>query len=289
MPRSRRWTWAVQRIHEAPEQAFAFVGELCAVRCDHTGQNVDRFLDPAKASSSFQISRLSNSSRPGSRRTGAACSHAIAVCDAGSVLMKFCMSLSNAMFLSSEAGCPVVMTLWVTRSQRSHDGRNACAGGCASGAGAGSGASEPRSRIPPALAAQRRGITRYCRNGAKRSGGPGGVGAVRTCGTMRHHDGLIILPLPRLSSAVAADLKLAIRGEIRAARVSFPKAMRSLLKSECSGTITVEGMPRSAQRRRRRFAACPPSTSLSRAMTSRARSWGGSKAPRLPADRAAAA
>ena len=35
----------------------------------------------------------------------------------------------GAMFLSSEAGCPVVMTLWVTRSQRSHDGRNACAGG----------------------------------------------------------------------------------------------------------------------------------------------------------------
>ena len=42
-------------------------------------------------------------------------------------------------------------------------------GGCASGAGV---ASEPRSRIPPALAAQRRGITRYRRNGAKRSGGP---------------------------------------------------------------------------------------------------------------------
>ena len=39
-------------------------------------------------------------------------------------------------------------------------------GGCASGAGAGSGATEPRSRIPPALAAQRRGITRYRRNGA---------------------------------------------------------------------------------------------------------------------------
>ena len=45
-------------------------------------------------------------------------------------------------------------------------------GGCASGAGAGSGATEPRSRIPPALAAQRRGIARYRRNGAKRSGGP---------------------------------------------------------------------------------------------------------------------
>ena len=59
----------------------------------------------------------------------AACSQAIAVCDEVSVLMKFCMILSNVMFLSSEAGCPVVMTLWVTRSQRSHDGRNACAGG----------------------------------------------------------------------------------------------------------------------------------------------------------------
>ena len=44
--------------------------------------------------------------------------------------------------------------------------------GCASGAGAGSGATEPRSRIAPALAAQRRGIARYRRNGAKRSGGP---------------------------------------------------------------------------------------------------------------------
>ena len=38
----------VQRIHEAPEQALAFVGELRAIRCDHTGQNVDRFLDPGK-------------------------------------------------------------------------------------------------------------------------------------------------------------------------------------------------------------------------------------------------
>ena len=40
-------------------------------------------------------------------------------------------------------------------------------GGCASGAGAGSGATEPRSRNPPALAAQRRGIARYRRNGAR--------------------------------------------------------------------------------------------------------------------------
>ena len=38
----------VQRIHEAPEQALAFVGELRAVRCDGSGQNVDRFLDPGK-------------------------------------------------------------------------------------------------------------------------------------------------------------------------------------------------------------------------------------------------
>ena len=38
----------VQRIDETPEQALAFVGELRAVRCDGTGQNVDRFLDPGK-------------------------------------------------------------------------------------------------------------------------------------------------------------------------------------------------------------------------------------------------
>ena len=44
-----------------------------------------------------------------------------------SVLMKFLHDSLHS--LSSEAGCPVVMTLWVTRSQRSHDGRNACAGG----------------------------------------------------------------------------------------------------------------------------------------------------------------
>ena len=83
---------------------------------------------PASASSSFQISRLSNSSGPGVAPNKAACSQAIAVCDV-SVLMNSCMILSTAMLLSSEAGCPVVMTLWVTRSQRSHDGRNAWAGG----------------------------------------------------------------------------------------------------------------------------------------------------------------
>ena len=38
----------VQCIDEAPEEALAFVGELRAVRCDHTGQDVDRFLDPGK-------------------------------------------------------------------------------------------------------------------------------------------------------------------------------------------------------------------------------------------------
>ena len=38
----------VQRIHEAPEQALAFVGELRAVRCDSAGQYVDGFLDPGK-------------------------------------------------------------------------------------------------------------------------------------------------------------------------------------------------------------------------------------------------
>ena len=38
----------VQRIHESPEQALAFVGELRAVRCDGVGQDVDGFLDPGK-------------------------------------------------------------------------------------------------------------------------------------------------------------------------------------------------------------------------------------------------
>ena len=35
----------MQCIDETPEQAFAFVGELRAVRCDRAGQDVDRFLD----------------------------------------------------------------------------------------------------------------------------------------------------------------------------------------------------------------------------------------------------
>ena len=38
----------VQRIDKTPKQALAFVGELRAVRCDHTGQDVDRFLDPGE-------------------------------------------------------------------------------------------------------------------------------------------------------------------------------------------------------------------------------------------------
>ena len=43
---------------------------------------------------------------------------------------------------------------------------------CASGAGAGSEATEPRSRAPPGLGAQRRFIPSPGRNGAQRSGGP---------------------------------------------------------------------------------------------------------------------
>ena len=160
------------------------------------------------------------------------------------------MILSTAMLLSSEAGCPVVMTLWVTRSQRSHDGRNACAGGMREWCGR-------RERSERATVAYSTGASRvaawhYELSPQRSVSGvedPAGVGAVRTCGTMRHHDGLIILPLPRLSSTVAADSVLAIRGAIRAARVSSPKEMRSSLKSECSGTITIEGMPRSTQRR----------------------------------------
>ena len=38
----------VQGIDETPEQAFPFVGELRAVRCDGAGQNVDGFLDPGE-------------------------------------------------------------------------------------------------------------------------------------------------------------------------------------------------------------------------------------------------
>ena len=38
----------VQCIDEAPEEALAFVGELRAVRCDRTGEDVDGFLDPGE-------------------------------------------------------------------------------------------------------------------------------------------------------------------------------------------------------------------------------------------------
>ena len=48
MPRSRALDLGVQRIHEAPEEALPFVGELRAVRCDGAGQDVDGFLDPGK-------------------------------------------------------------------------------------------------------------------------------------------------------------------------------------------------------------------------------------------------
>ena len=88
---------------------------------------------------------------------------------------------------------------------------------------------------------------------------PAGVDAVRTCGTMRHHDEIIILPLPRLSSTVAADLVLAIRGIIRAAKVPAQMALRLSFNSERAGTITIGGMPRSAERYRRSFAARSPS------------------------------
>ena len=48
IPRSRRWTCACSVFHETPEEALAFVGELRAVRCDRTGQDVDRFFDPGQ-------------------------------------------------------------------------------------------------------------------------------------------------------------------------------------------------------------------------------------------------
>ena len=128
MPRSRRWTWACSVLTK-PQSRLS----RSSASCVPSGATAPARMwiassIPASASSSFQISRLSNSSGPGVAPNRAACSQAIAVCDV-SVLMKSCMILSNAMFLSSEAGCPVVMTLCFTRSQRSHDGRNACAGG----------------------------------------------------------------------------------------------------------------------------------------------------------------
>ena len=129
MPRSRRWTWACS-VFTKPQSRLS----RSSASCVPSGATAPARMwmassIPASASSSFQIARLSNSSRPGVTPNRAACSHAIAVCDDVSVLMRFCMILSIAMLLSSEAGRPVVMTLCFTRSQRSHDGRNACAGG----------------------------------------------------------------------------------------------------------------------------------------------------------------
>ena len=61
----------VQRIDDTPEQALAFVGELRAVRCDHTGQDVDRFLDPGKRLVLVpDISIVELFGTRGSRRTG---------------------------------------------------------------------------------------------------------------------------------------------------------------------------------------------------------------------------
>ena len=61
----------VQRIHEAPKQALAFVGELRAVRCDGAGQDVDGFLDPGKSLLPRSRSRDCRTRRDqGSRRTG---------------------------------------------------------------------------------------------------------------------------------------------------------------------------------------------------------------------------
>ncbi len=54
-----------------------------------------------------------------------------------------------------------------TRLDRSHRGRNACAGVAGDGAGAGSGANEPRSPAASVLAAPRRGIARHGRNGVE--------------------------------------------------------------------------------------------------------------------------
>ena len=100
-------------------------------------------------------------------------------------MMVSCMTIS-LLCLSSGTVCPVVMSCWDTRAQRSHRGRNAWPGVCAmvraqglSGARRGTSLAElgpePRSRAPPALAAQRRGIASHGRNGAQRSEGPAGL------------------------------------------------------------------------------------------------------------------
>ena len=76
---------------------------------------------------------------------------------------------------------------------------------------------------------------------------------------------------------------------MRAASVGVPRAIKSSLKSPRSGTMTAASMPACAQRRARRSAARSPSLSLSRAITRRETPEGGAKAPRLPAESAAAA
>ena len=66
---------------------------------------------------------------------------------------------------------------------------------------------------------------------------------------MSHHDGLIILPLSRLSFIVAAAVVVAIRGAIRAEKVQAQMALRLSFNSERAGEITIGGMPRFAERR----------------------------------------
>ena len=78
---------------------------------------------------------------------------------------------------------------WFTRAQRSHRGRRAWPVGVREWCGR-------RERSERATVARADGTRRASalpcepgRNGAKRSGGPEGVGAVSTCGTMPHHSG----------------------------------------------------------------------------------------------------
>ena len=68
-----------------------------------------------------------------------------------------------------------------------------------------------------------------------------------------------------------------------------PRASRSSLKSPRSETMTRAETPARSQRLTKRSAALSPSGSLSRAMMSRETPSGGTKAPRLPAESAAAA
>ena len=92
---------------------------------------------------------------------------------------------------------------------------------------------------------------------------PAGVGAVRTCGTMRDHDGMFIISPTLRSAGVEACTAVAIRGAIRAVRGLEPTATRSLLKSPSMGTMTIKGMPNSLQRRLRRCTARAPAVLLS--------------------------